>query len=134
MFNPYSFERSRETGLIIISREGVRIGSAPTMLAARMVARNHERQLHKASAWLVTVVESGSHNGSCVASGTRSNVRQDVMPADAVEETVRDMCAASGAPVVYRKRMGHADAYRWAWEVNAGSHRFTDMIIAKRIG
>lgn len=43
----YAIERSKSTGLLIISFEGVKIGSAQTYAAACLIRRNHRRNLEQ---------------------------------------------------------------------------------------
>jgi hypothetical protein len=40
----YAFERHPYSGLLIISYQGVKIGSAQTEAAARLIIRNHKRR------------------------------------------------------------------------------------------
>lgn len=131
--NEYGYER--EGGLITVTFRGVRIGATHGLPSARLIARNHHRRRMDGTVWRVWNVASGSHTGpECRARGTRAQTSDNVM-------TYAGLCSLLGkteamyavAPSVEQSRMGYADAYRWVWSEVIGGHRFTDMIIARRI-
>ena len=41
----YAIERARNTGLLIVSYMGVKIGTTQTLAAARLIRRNHKRRM-----------------------------------------------------------------------------------------
>jgi len=50
--SPYSFERDADTGLMIVKRDGHKVGTAQTPAAARLIARNDRRRLAREQAEL----------------------------------------------------------------------------------
>lgn len=66
--NPYSYERDADSGLIVVLRDGYKVGETQTPTAARLMARNHNRMPLRQ--WDVTLTPDAGTFGRTVNTHT----------------------------------------------------------------
>lgn len=93
-------------------------------------------QLSEEQWWHVKIVSTTSHGPACRACqsgtvGTRAWCSEDVMPASELAAEIAKLGAVYGSVGAESPRPG--GSCRWTWAERAGSHGFSDMIIASPI-